>query len=405
MSDSIIRLTRVGKKYSRANLVLQALRGVAGFLGGPRDVLRRHEFWALNDVSLDVRRGECIGVIGPNGAGKSTLLRLVNGELRPDCGQVQSAADEVTSLIRLGGGLQPLLTGRENIYVKCAERGFTKPETDALLDDVVAFSGLESMLDAPVKHYSDGMYARLEFSIVTCAPMDVLLIDEVLAVGDIAFQIRCLERLNQLKRAGTAILFVSHSEMQVRQVADRCLLLLEGQALAQGEPDALFQRYHEAVGFLNRPLGTLGFLPPVPEDRVGAANVIGVFSAGSASDHPMKAGTGQPLRLTVEYQGTAHGVSLLLQFWSSSGLLMASLDSGRHQPFFSLEPQGSLAVELPFLGMGAGIYRISAGFRVGEAWLSYRSDCGRLAVTDDALTGDHGMVSLQGFCHVRGQGH
>lgn len=143
---------------------------------------------------------------------------------------------QVKSLIRLGSGLQPLLTGRENIYAKCAELGIGQREARRRLDDIVSFGGLEKVLDTPVKRYSDGLYARLEFAIVTAVPLDILLLDEVLAVCDLAFQVRCLERLQQLKRAGTTILFVSHSEPNIRHVADRCLLLFEGQALAYGEP-------------------------------------------------------------------------------------------------------------------------------------------------------------------------
>lgn len=402
MADCLIRFDRVGKKYSRAHPLVRMLRGLAGVAGSSRGVLRSQEFWALNDVTLEISRGECVGVIGPNGAGKSTLLKLVNGELRPDRGHVQSAAVEVTSLIRLGGGLQPLLTGRENIYVKCSERGFTKLETDALLDDIVTFSGLGKVLDTPVKHYSDGMYARLEFSIVTCSPMDVLLVDEVLAVGDIAFQIQCLERLNQLKRAGTAILFVSHSEMQVRQVADRCLLLLNGQALAQGEPDALFHRYHEAVGFFNGTLGAQGFLPAAPEERGGAVGLTGLRRPGTRAGDPVKSLTGQPLSFVVEYEGAASGVSLVLQFRNSSGLLMATIDSSRLQPPISLEAQGHIEVELPFLGLGPGIYRVSGGFRQEEQWLSFRSECGTLVVSDPVCTGDQSLLSMEAFCHVKG---
>jgi len=246
VSGPVIRCEQLGKRFCwslSAGLRYDLTDGLRrAFRGEPPAGLRPDEFWALREISFAAGPGECLGIIGPNGAGKSTLLKLINGEYRPDRGRLERGG-AVTSLIRLGSGLQPLLSGRENIQIRCAELGFNTVETADLLPRIAALSGLDATaLDRPVKRYSDGMYARLEFSIATCAPMDLLLIDEVLAVGDIAFQGRCLHRLEELKRAGTTILFVSHSEMNVRAIADRCLLLFDGEMLALGETDALFRR-------------------------------------------------------------------------------------------------------------------------------------------------------------------
>lgn len=400
MPEPVIEFERVGKKFRRSlNASLRyGLADTGRKLLGlkPPERLRQDEFWALHEVSFAAGRGECIGIIGPNGAGKSTLLKLVNRDYRPDSGRL-SLRGQVQSLIRLGTGLQPLLTGRENIYVKCAELGLNKRETDGLLDRLVAFAGLEKSLDRQVKHYSDGMYARLEFSIATCVPMDVLLIDEVLAVGDVAFQMRCLERLDELKRAGATLLFVSHSEMNVRQIADRCLLLFDGEALAFGETDALFRKYYESVGFINRALAPLGVAPDTPKDFTGAASIQRLEAAGQDSASAARAATGRPLELVVHYSadGPVAGCGLVLQFWNSAGLLVASFDSRLEGDALALTPDGGpLRAVFPFLGLTAGVYRIAGGFQAGGGWLGYGSDLRRLAVYQDEPADHQGLFAL-----------
>ena len=367
----------------------------------PPEALREDEFWALHDVNFTVHPGECLGIIGPNGAGKSTLLKLIHGDYRPDQGRV-TRQGATTALIRLGGGLQPLLTGRENIYIQCMQRGFTSAETDALLDSIAAFSGLEKALDLPLKRYSDGMYARLEFSIATCAPMDILLIDEVLAVGDAAFQMRCLRRLEQLKRAGTAILLVSHAEMNIRRIADRCLLLFDGEALALGETDALFRQYYAATGFLDKPLEPLGLAPAMPETFAGAVTLT---DASSTIRNPpgrgtITATTGKPLRLVLHYRSTLEAGSaanLVLQFWSAAGLLMASFESGLNGGPHRLEQAGVARLDMPFLGLTAGVYRVAGGFQTGGGqWLGYQSCLLTLHVCQPALPAGQGLLALHG---------
>ena len=398
MSRPAILCENLGKKFCRSHLA--ALRygladGLRRLCRQPPPVkLRPEEFWALHEVSFAVEPGECLGIIGPNGAGKSTLLKLIDGAYRPDQGRL-TRHGAVTALIRLGGGLQPLLTGRENIYIQCSALGFSKPETDRLLDGIVAFSGLEKALDVPVKRYSDGMYARLEFSIATCAPMAILLIDEVLAVGDVAFQMRCLERLEQLKQAGSAILFVSHSEMNVRHIADRCLLLFDGEALALGPTDALFRQYYAATGFLDRALQPLGLAPEVPEDRAGSFQELELSLAAPPGG---RIATGQSVTFRLRYRAVSPlaNVTLRLQFWSPTGVLLATFDSGLNGGEQSLSQSGEARLELPFLGLTAGVYRIAGGFRAGGRWLGYQSQLLKLAVTQSPLSEDQGLFVQQG---------
>lgn len=391
VAELVLQIRGLSKKFCRSpsrafrNSLLDLGARVIGRDQSPR--LRQDEFWALRDVTLEARRGECIGVIGPNGAGKSTFLRIINGDIRPDAGQVERKGS-LTPLIRLGGGLQPLLTGRENIYTKCHEFGFDKAETDALLHPISDFSGLGDALDVPVRQYSDGMYARLEFAIATAVPMDLLLIDEVLAVGDIAFQMKCLERLEQLKAAGTTILFVSHSEMNVRQIADRCLLLFEGECLGVGETDAMFRRYYESTGFLDRSLKPMGIAPKMPADFDPADILQGLYMANEMSLKPVS--RGGALRFTFKGANVSSETLLVLQFWSASGIWLASAEV----PI----PSGSvsdLAVDVPYLGLGAGHYRVAAGLRSPTGWIAYRARLCDLSVREEGLDREQALFQLQ----------
>lgn len=398
MSFPRILADRVSKKFSRAlghSLWHSAQDLGRRLIGGrPASALRAGEFWAVRDVSLEVGAGECLGLIGPNGAGKSTLLRMLGREYRPDAGRI-ALHGAVKSLIRLGSGLQPMYTGRENVYLKCAELGLSKRDTDARLDEIVAFADLEAALERPVKHYSDGMYARLEFAIATCMPIDVLLIDEVLAVGDVAFQLRCLERLNSLKREGSALVFVSHSEMNVLQVADRCLLLFDGQTVAEGRPEAVFGKYYEAVGYFNRDLKSLGALPVRPQD----------FSAGleftGPGAEPIQAVPGQPLAFELEYRAERNfeAVELRLEFWNTAGLLAAATLAPGERRLSLAEGRGRVLVELPFLGLGAGIYDVAVSANSGGCSLAYKGEARRVHVTQAACDRPDGFGIIE--AHIR----
>jgi len=361
----------------------------------PPEQLRKDEFWALRGVSFSVGRGECLGLIGPNGAGKSTLLKLINRDYRPDQGRIVTLGP-IKSLIQIGAGLQPLLSGRENIYIQCAQLGMNKRDTDAKLDEIIAFAELEECLDAPVKTYSNGMYARLEFSIATCVPTDILLVDEVLAVGDIAFQLRSLERLNQLKEDGAAIVFVSHSEMNVRHVADRCLLLFNGHQIGLGDTDALFSKYYESIGYLNKHLKPLGALMQPPADFAGEAEIKTLRLAGR-TDNDATAQTGAAIDLLLDYEAKTdiESASLVVQFWNTAKVLVASVDSQATSTRFRLRRgPGQIRLRMAFFGLTPGIYRVAAGFTADGRRLSYASRLLDLHVVQDGYCAYGGLVTL-----------
>lgn len=205
------------------------------------DRLRQDEFWALKNVSFEVKRGECLGLIGPNGAGKSTLLKLLNGLLLPDKGEI-TLRGRVGALIELGAGFHPMLSARENIYLTGAVLGMSNKETSQKVDEIIDFAELGEFLDLPVKFYSSGMYARLGFAVAIHANLDVLLVDEALAVGDIAFQHRCLSKIQDLKKEKT-ILFVSHDTRPIVNLCEAAIWLKAGQIEQKGSPKLVSERY------------------------------------------------------------------------------------------------------------------------------------------------------------------
>ncbi len=205
---------------------------------------QRRLFWALNDIDLTVFEGDTVGLIGPNGSGKSTLLRLIAGILFPSRGEIRLKG-RVASLIELGVGFHPDLTGRENVYLNTSLYGLSRRETDRLFESIWDFSELRDFIDVPMKSYSTGMYFRLAFSVAVHLDGDILLLDEVLAVGDERFQLKCLERMHALNATGKTIVFVSHSMDAVAMLCNRACLLWEGRVMAEGSPADVAARYRE----------------------------------------------------------------------------------------------------------------------------------------------------------------
>ncbi len=199
-------------------------------------------FWALQDINLTVEHGEALGLIGPNGSGKSTLLRLIARTLYPTKGEI-IVRGRVAPMIELGVGFHHELTGQENIYLNASLYGLTRREIDRIYKDIVEFSELEEFIDVPVKNYSTGMYARLGFSIAAHLDPDILLIDEVLAVGDEHFQKKCLERMMELRRQGKTLVFVSHNITAVKHLCNRACLLSQGKLKALGEVASVLDDY------------------------------------------------------------------------------------------------------------------------------------------------------------------
>jgi lipopolysaccharide transport system ATP-binding protein len=235
--EILVEVKGVSKKFSRSlkKSMVYGLRDVArAMLGirGDRSVLRKEEFWAVKDVSFQLRRGEALGLIGRNGAGKSTLLKMLNGLIVPDQGSI-TMRGKIGAMIELGAGFNPLLTGRENIYINGQLLGFTKEEIDSKIDAILEFSEIGKFIDSPVQNYSSGMKVRLGFGIAAQMEPDVLIVDEVLAVGDLGFVLKCFNRIDSLLQ-NTCVIFVSHSMPQVSRVCTAIMMLEEGKPVFYG---------------------------------------------------------------------------------------------------------------------------------------------------------------------------
>jgi homopolymeric O-antigen transport system ATP-binding protein len=216
------------------------------FLRGFRQRKPVETFWPLRNVSFQIAAGRMVGVLGGNGAGKTTLLRLIGGVLRPDEGTV-TVGGQARGLLELGSSFQPDLSGRENLFLSGLIDGFTRSEMEQRVKPILDFAEVEHAIDDPIRTFSTGMQMRLAFAITTQGPVDILLVDECLAVGDLAFQGKCLDRLAELKAEGTTILFVSHDATLMRQLCDELLWLRKGQLVGQGEPGVILDQYVAAM--------------------------------------------------------------------------------------------------------------------------------------------------------------
>ena len=250
MSDVAVEVNHVWKKFHRGEFY-DSLRDLVPAMAkrllgrGPRrDELAEGDFWALKDVSFQVKRGEVLGVIGPNGAGKSTLLKILSKIIKPTRGSIR-VAGRLRALIEIAAGFHGDLTGRENIYLNGTILGMKKREIDAKFDEIVEFAGIGPFLDTPVKRYSSGMYARLGFAVAAHLDPEILLVDEVLAVGDFAFQQKCLGKMRTVAGEGRTVLFVSHNMAAVESLCARAILLDKGQLIAAGDVRSTIQSYLE----------------------------------------------------------------------------------------------------------------------------------------------------------------
>jgi ABC-2 type transport system ATP-binding protein len=250
------------------------------------------ELWALRDFSAVIEPGETVGLIGANGAGKSTLLKVLSGILKPTSGTVD-VHGRVASLLELGAGFTGELSGRDNVYLNAALLGLTHKEVDRLFDDIVGFAELEAFIDDEVKHYSSGMYVRLGFAVAVHVDPDVLLIDEVLAVGDEAFQRKCLDRIDAFQRAGKTILFVSHSLGLVESICNRGIVLDHGVTLYDGDPEVAAATLREVLG-TDKPRE---FVPTTGPGLAIESAVVSVYPGGPAVTelHP-----GEPVSISVD---------------------------------------------------------------------------------------------------------
>ena len=316
MTDLAISIQDVSKEYELSSRQARSTTLGEAFA----NLLRRglatrtgKRFWALRNISLDVHRGEVLGIIGRNGAGKTTLLKILSRVTEPTAGQVDLYG-KVGSLLEVGTGFHPELTGIENIYLNGAILGMARKEIDAKLDSIIAFSEIETFLDTPVKRYSSGMYVRLAFAVAAHLEPDILVVDEVLAVGDMQFQKKCLEKMRKISGgSGRTILFVSHNLAAVRVLCSRAILLDHGSLIGDGPVNEVIANYLERFAGESREVRWEGGTAQRSEvldfafRRAWVENLDGVMTSNLAQD--------QPFTICVEYQVGRHIAELRIGFF------------------------------------------------------------------------------------------
>jgi len=373
--DPVISVEGVSKKFCR-NLRRSLFYGVqdvaADLTGGRRrsDRLRPQEFWALQSISFQLHRGQALGLVGSNGAGKSTLLRIISGLIKPDVGLVRIRG-RIAPLIALGAGFNPILTGRENIYANMSILGLTTRQIEQRFQDVVAFAEIEEAIDAPVQTYSSGMAARLGFACAIYTEPDILLIDEVLAVGDARFKAKCYRRLYELKQNGVAFILVNHNSQAILNICDTAVYLSRGALVTQGEVNQVVDQYEHDL-FLNnieRSENRLSFPARSAQESSGIDMRDLFFRNAEGQPTPILM-TGEPLSFCVTCESHDHysGVALDIRISKVGSVENAgyvlSLRGQNDDAFFQMSPGLSeIQLQLPYLGLAPGVYTAQVRLR------------------------------------------
>lgn len=357
MGETLIKVEGLSKKFCRSlkKSMWYGMQDISSELIGRRrgvdGWLRPDEFWAVNDISFELKRGECLGLIGHNGAGKSTLLKIINGLIKPDKGQV-TIRGRIGALIELGAGFNPILTGRENIYVNASVLGFTKNEIDEKFDSIVEFSEIAEFLDTPVQNYSSGMKVRLGFSIAAQMEPDVLLIDEVLAVGDAGFRVKCMNRIHELLKS-SALIFVSHSMPTIARICTIAIVMQKGQNIcSSSEVSEAIDTYHSEFNTGER---------KVVGNGGAEIKQISINSEPKDSQPIIPFGSGLQLRLTLNIHSKYQTVGIRLAVWNQDQHPVADVVDENYRSFILENVAGSVSIlaEIPTLYLAAGKYAIA----------------------------------------------
>lgn len=325
----------------------------------------KEKYWALSDVSFEVSQGAMVGIIGPNGAGKSTIMKLVSRIIVPTSGKVE-VVGRVGALLELGAGFHPELTGRENIYLNGSILGMNRREVARQIDAIIAFAEIDQFIDIPVKHYSSGMEVRLGFSVAVHTRPDILLIDEVLAVGDAGFQQKCLEKIAEFRRSESTIVYVSHDLRSVGQLCSEVIWLEQGRIKQVGDPDRVISSYMaffeqqlaEKLALENRQGTEAG--PEPSELRIQRVSMV-----DEEGKHRWTFDSGEAVRVRIEYEsnGPVEEPVFGVLFHRTDGLHVSSTNTYSVDPieFGPIDGRGTLTVEIDSLNLYSGEYLLSVG--------------------------------------------
>lgn len=370
MSDTLIQVEHVSKRYCRslkrslwygATDILRELTGQT--LDQDISRLRQGEFHAVDDVSFELHRGECLGLVGSNGAGKSTLLKLLNGLIKPDAGRIR-VRGRMGALIELGAGFHPILSGRENIFINGAILGMGRREILRRLDQIIDFAEIGDAIDAPVQTYSSGMRVRLGFAVAANLEPDILLIDEILAVGDAAFRAKCYRHLSALRERGTSIILVSHNQHSMLSTCSRGLLLNRGALIEEGSIGAVIVRYEGLMAEASS--GPAGSEPTRRSSGASGVRIDSVQFCDESGQETtfLESATSCSIRVTVssDRQILKANCGMIVSSAAMAGETILGFSAVHDSVEFTLEPgQTSIDLEFPILCLPQGRYTLKVG--------------------------------------------
>lgn len=361
--QGISKMYRIGASHlsgtlreSVAETVSRPIRRLQARLHGDPVANRDDIFWALNDVSFEVKHGEVLGLIGRNGAGKSTLLKILSGITEPTGGRAELRG-RVGSLLEVGAGFHPELTGRENVFLNGAILGMSRAEIRRKFDEIVAFAEIDQFLDTPVKRYSSGMFVRLAFAVAAHLEPEILLVDEVLAVGDVAFQKKCLGKMDDVARAGRTIIFVSHNVGAIRALCSRAILLKRGRVYSDG---AAADTVTEYLNMLENS-GTESLLDKKERKGAGAIKFERIDIRMDEDAVPGVLATGQPARFIMKVTKAQAGASCSFTIYDQYGHPITHLNSASQstQDVRKAAAKSTFACQMDELMLLPGRYRIN----------------------------------------------
>jgi lipopolysaccharide transport system ATP-binding protein len=394
MTDTVITVENLSKRYvlghrrsgddGLRHVLESAMRAPFERLRTRREKngKENEEFWALRDVSFAIRHGEAVGIIGRNGAGKSTLLKLLSRITEPTSGRIRYKG-RVASLLEVGTGFHPELTGRENIFLNAAILGMKRSDIQRRFDEIVAFSEIEKFLDTPVKRYSSGMYVRLAFGVAAHLEPDILLVDEVLAVGDASFQKKCLGKMGNVVTEGRTVLFVSHNMAAITSLCTRGLLIDGGRLERSGTPQSAIEDY------LAKARSDASLPVSMRTDRRGTGRIR--FTNVSVLNDRLEAvdsvATGQDISICLDYDiptsEPIHNAVVQIKFFGVLGQpLFACLSRASKPEPLRIAPGARILCNIPRLPLLPGIYTYTIWCTVGETTEDYVAEAGKLSVVE-----------------------
>ena len=366
-----IEFKNVSKRYARRTV--DARQGPPLWEGLFRWRGHQNDFWALRDISFHVERGEALGIIGNNGAGKSTILKLLSRITAPTAGEI-TIRGRLSSLIEVSSGFHAELTGRENVYLSGVTFGMSRKEVSTKLPGILEFSGIGDFIDVPSKRYSSGMCLRLGFSIAAHLNPDILLLDEVLAVGDVPFQWKCLDHIQQLRKAGRTIVFISHDLAAVERLCDRALLLRQGRIACEGKPHDVTLEYQRSTLLASEP----------PAHAKGVSQKIectrfSYQSANRAASGPVRPGEAMIVRVDYIAHETVPDVVFNVYLYWPSGYLCTQLTTGDSG---AVVAKGSGCVEFfcPIVNLRPGMFLVDVAVERYPEVIDWRHRCAALRV-------------------------